>query len=281
MSRFFANALLLTLAGTNSAVATVIYSDNFSGPTLNPAWQVLSGQGTYAMVGDLRYSNQGPQSSPGGWATTSMSLSLPFTGTNWQADVTATYSLQWGSSGNYTGPSVPSPGNSSGAQAPQVIMSFDPITEGNRTGLSGPGNYADFYRGVDAFYGSNVMEAFYGATTVPGLINPADLMINNNVAGGTYFYRFGRNGGTLTMLYSYDGLNYFTALTTALSNPLSNFNQLLLSATTFSSAGSFTDFTNVTITDTTIPEPGAFTLIASALLVLPLLRRVARGRATD
>lgn len=255
-----------TVPGANNAMAgSIIFSDDFTGPSLDPAWQVQPGQGSYSLVGgNLRYYNQGPRSGPGGWFTTSLTLALPFTGTHWEIDTKATYNLYW----------LNSLGNSSGAQRPQVMLSFDSVSPYN--------DYADFDRGVDAYYGDNHLSAWYinqqGQTSALGLLNPADAAIINNIADGTYWYRIVRDGGTLTMAYSYDGVNYNTAFSAPLANPSSSYNQLLLSATTWETVGSFTDYDYVTISSA-VPEPGSLILFGSALLTLAFLRLATARRA--
>lgn len=160
-------------------------------------------------------------SSPTLWATTSLTLALAFTGLNWELYTKATYSLDWCTSGNsYTGPPVPNNSCSSGAQRPQVGVSFNPVTASDRSAFGGPG-YAYFDRGTDAHYGDNRLFANFGSAYAPGLLNPADEAINNNVADGTYWYQFIRDGGTLTMNYSYDGTHYFTALSAPVPDPSS------------------------------------------------------------
>lgn len=269
----------LVIAGIPAAQGSaVIFSDNFSGSNLDPAWQVLPGQGSYSMVGDLRYNQEGPLSAPSGWGTTSLSLALPFTGLHWQADIEAKHTLMWLTSGNYTGPSNPMPSGSSGAQQSRVQMAFDPVTAGDRSALGGS-NTAGFVRGVDAWYGSNYLTAFYDGTYVDNLQNPSDMMIQNNVADGTYWYRFIRDGGLLSIAYSYDGVNYFTAISQALQNPLDDANTLVLSGETYLSVGSYTDFQSVRILDTTVPEPGTSGLIGAGLLLIPIIRRRSRQRA--
>lgn len=272
IARCFAISLPLMLAfgqGAKLSAETIIFSDDFTGP-LNAAWQVLPGQGSYSVAGgQLRYYNEGPQSSPSVWVTTSLSLAFPFTGTNWEIDTKAAFSLDWCTSGNsYTGPSVPTPSCSSGAQRPQVIVSFDPVTASDRSSLAG-NNYADFDRGTDAYYGDNHLTASYGATSVSGLLNPADAGIVNNIADGSYWYQFIRDGGTLTMNYSYDGVHYVTALSTQLANPSSSFNELLLTGTTYETAGSFTDYDYVRITSA-VPEPSSAVPLALCFVAVGL-----------
>ncbi len=274
--------LWATAPGAATALAdTVIFSDNFTESTLNPAWQVLPGQGTYSLAGDLRYVNQGPLSSPYGWATTSLSLALPFTGTDWEADVKASYSLAWCAPGfTYTGPPVPNFSTSSGAQRSDVMVSFDPVTGSDRSALSG-NNVAAFDRGVDAWYGANVLSASYGSDLASGLLNPAASTIDNNIAGGTYWYQIVRNGGTLTMSYSYDGVHYSTALSTSLADPSSSYNELLLTGWTYLNAGSYSDFDSVTIkslSPSPMPEPSAWIPLAVGLACIAVKLRL-RNRA--
>jgi len=113
------------------AQVTLPFTDNFTGSTLNPAWQVLPGNGAYSVGGgQLRYNNAGPAASTTGWYNPALTLALPFTGTNWKIEIKATYSLKWCLSGTYTGPPVYT-GCSSGTQGPNVLVKFDPGTNGN------------------------------------------------------------------------------------------------------------------------------------------------------
>jgi hypothetical protein len=203
------------LPGANKAMADIsLFSDDFTGPSLNAAWQVQSGNGAYSLNGgDLRYVNQGFGSSPSGWYSTSEALFVPFTGTDWELDTKATYNLGY----------LDNLGQSSGAQRSTLIVSFDQISTYN--------SVASFERGVDAWYGENRMSAGVGAIATSNLLNPADATINNNVAGGTYWYQIIRHGGDLTMNYSYDGINYFNALSTVLVDPSNPYNELLLTGT--------------------------------------------------
>ncbi|HXK03880.1 MAG TPA: hypothetical protein VMS37_15870 [Verrucomicrobiae bacterium] len=261
VSRLVRVAALLSLSGFNVALAdTMIFSDDFNGTSLNPSWQVQPGQGSYSVGGgNLRYYLQGPLSSPFTWFTTSTNLAYAFTGTDWEIDTKATYHLVW----------LDNSGNSTGAQAGQVLVSFNQSSPSS--------DVAQFGRGVDAWYASDYMTASYGAASSANVINPADGTIpscqpycagvTNNVADGQYWYQIIRHGGSLQMNYSYDGITYNTALSVTLADPADTYNDLLLSATTYSTAGSYTDYDYVYVKglSSTVPEPGAAILLGTVL----------------
>jgi len=263
----------VAVIAAGDARADIIFYDDFAGTSLTPAWQVLPGQGAYSVDNGLQYDDQGPLSSPSGWSTTSLSLGLPFTGANWQIGVEATSSLDWCTGGTYTGPSVPNQSCSSGAQQTQVGVSFAPVAASDRSALQGD-TYAFFDRGTDAWYGYNQLSASFGSSSVSGLLNPADSAINDNIAGGTYWYQFVRNGGTLTMSISSDGVKYVTALSETLANPSSSFNELVLTGETYLTAGSFTDYSSVNITTlSSAPEPSTWAMLGVGMMLMLLGRR--------
>jgi hypothetical protein len=145
------------------------------------------------------------------------------------------------------------------------MVSFSSVTESDRSAL-GYGHSADFERVIDAWYGNNELTAGYETTESQNLVNPAGTWINNNIADGTYWYQFIRTGGTLAMNYSYDGVDYATAFSAPLANPSGSFNELVLSGTTFSTAGSYTDYSLVTIKSLdAVPEPSGFVPLALCL----------------
>jgi len=238
--------------GPAAAQTALPFSDNFQSSTLNPAWQLLPGQGSYTVGGGhLRYYSDGPDAATTGWYYPALTLALPFTGTNWTIETKATYSLVWNICESYTGPPAPlQNGCSSGAQGPEVLVSF---SSGTTTSVDGGPNYAGsdvafLQRIIDPWYGADTLSAFYGAASSANVLTPADATIENNIADGTYWYRITRNGGTLTISVSSDGANYTLALSTTLSNPTGTYNKLLLGGTTFSTAGSYTDYSYVHIT---------------------------------
>jgi hypothetical protein len=251
------NAVTLELFGPESATTktyfddfsvndNTVFTDDFSSTTLNPAWQNLPGLGSYTLGGgQLRYFNEGFTAATTGWNNAALTLALPFNGMYWQVDTKATYHLFWLLPGyNYTGPSVPTPNGSAGAQGPEVVVKFNPSVNG--TNYAGS-DFALFERNIDAYYGANTLSASYGTVSNGNLLCPADGNITNNVADGTYWLQIIRNGGTVTMNYSCDGTNYRTAISTVLANPVSTYNELMLGGLTFLSDGSYTDYSYVTI----------------------------------
>ena len=113
-------------------------------------------------------------------------------------------------------------------------MSFAPVTAADRNALGTNPNFADLDREIDAGYGTNRLSAYYIDSTTQ--VRNADLPVTplvNNVADGTYWYIFTRDGGTLAMQYSTDGINFATALTASLENPTDPFNEFLISGTTY------------------------------------------------
>ncbi|MGH9664069.1 MAG: hypothetical protein ACRD9L_06580, partial [Bryobacteraceae bacterium] len=254
--------LALALGAGNVLAETVIFSDDFTGPNLNAAWQVLPGNGSYSLAGgQLRYFNDGPQASTTGWLSPALTLALPFTGTNWEIQTKATYSLQW----------LDSSGNSSGAQGQEVLVKFNPsVTTSSFGGPNYAGtDYTVIERDIDAYYGANYLSASYGAVYNGNLLNPADATVTNNIADGTYWYDIIRDGGALTIKYSNDGVNYANAFSTTLSNPSSSYNELLLGGNTWATVGSHADYDYVHITGA-VPEPSGFVPLALCFVAVGL-----------
>lgn len=239
--------------------AGVIFADEFNGTSLDPAWNVVSGQGTTQVSGGaLRYNNFGPLSSPFGWYTTSTRVELPFSGRHWQLDTKVDYSLVY----------LNGLGNSSGAQTSIVDMEFARATF--------PTDFLEVGRSVDAWYNDNsfyvVTQSNNGGQASSGNVrNPADT-VQNNIAGGTYWLRFIRNGGTISFLYSYDGTNYTNGVTRNIDDPNNSNNLFRISGTTWETVGSHSQFDYVRIQDT-VPEPAGFALMLGGGAALWVLRR--------
>jgi hypothetical protein len=81
------------------------------------------------------------------------------------------------------------------------------------------------------------------------------------------------------MKYSYDGATYQTAFSTTLTNPTSSYNELILSGTTWATAGSYTDYDYITITsrDTTEFQINFTTFIRGNSIIGPPQARCGAG----
>lgn len=225
--RVTAAALLIALCAlADSSGAN--FSDEFTGPALDPAWVVRPGQGSYSFVsGNLRFFNEGPLSSPWTWMTTSMVLAHPFTGTQWEFEAKVRYNLVY----------LNSLGNSAGAQASLLIFHI---------GAGASAVDVTINRGVDAWYGNNTLLTSLCSVSlcspIVPMLNPADAAVVGNVADGTYWFRIARDGGTITVRYSFDGATWQTAFSAPLPNPSEQLNELLISGQTWETVGSFADF---------------------------------------
>ncbi len=161
-----------------------------------------------------------------------------------------------------------------------MLVAFDPaVTTSSYGGPDYAGSdYAVIERDIDACTGctpANYLFAGYGAVGNSNLLSPSDAGIppKNNIGTGTYWYQIIRNGGTLTINYSYDGIHFATAFSAPLADPSSSSNELLLGGNTWETAGSYTDYAYVTITaPSSAPEPEGLVLLVVGVLGIAVKR---------
>ena len=251
--------MLLTALTPGRAFADlVVFSDDFQSATLNSAWQLQSGGGSYTVGGGtLSYYNGGYSAATSGWVRPALTLVLPFTGTQWQIDTKATSNIVYQLSGSSTG-----------TQAVQLLTSFKPFVQ------SDPNKDAAMIaRGTDAWYGYNAIQGSYsGAGWSADALTPAifcqGFCGDTKTVTDTFWYRFIRNGGTITEEYSADGSDYTTLFSASLANPSGAYNEFVLGGMTYMPAGTYTNFDYVNITATSVPEPSAPILFGVMLLTV-------------
>lgn len=233
--------------------AEIDFYDDFSSPTLNPAWTTAAGQGSYSLSarpGYLRYSLGGSTHPNGDLAA--LKIFRPFEGEHWTLDVGMDYLL--------------GPGN--GRQL-VVKVFFDAVP--------GADDYVGWYRTKDDYGGG------------PASGHDAAIAIENNLLTGsgsafpllpeTHFLRIIRDGQDVSVLRSVDGLSWDQFLQRTFAVGLGN--QQVLQFSGWSWAGGQQgmaeyDFVRLTA-QTEVPEPGtgalAMTGIAGALWMAGRQRR--------
>lgn len=235
-----------------------IFDEEFSGTTLDPAWQVTSGPGSYSLTanpGSLRYNMVGPltaadwSGAPSGAWTPGLELSRSFSGSDWTLDTQVTYSLNWNAD--------------AGAQRPYFVIQFG----------SGTGDYLAIDRGIDQWYGSNQLEAeLYSNNTVAGsdynMLDPTDTVQSNGWLLHSYTLEVQRHSDNISVSYSFDGTTFFDAFTASITPGTSGTQQVILDGTTYLSAGSYADWNYIragTSADNAAPEPASLLLVGLVL----------------
>jgi hypothetical protein len=220
------------------------WREDFSATALDSPWQVVSGRGSHSLTdnpGHLRYSLGGPQAYSGSslgivsnWSP-SLSLIRPFGGDNWVLKTKATYNIKW---------------QGTGAQYQVLYIAFG---EGN-------GNYLRINRGTDQWYNANVL-------TAELVVNGQAVASNNNLRAPNdvvvsdwlrypYWYEITRNGPCVTLRYSYDGTNYMTAFSAALSAGVTAAQRVIIDGNVWTTAGSYVDWDYIHVDPTAIPLRG-------------------------
>lgn len=248
-NKLFLNKTVLVLV-TVLMVASVSYSvsadelsfeEDFSTPTLDPAWEVVPNLGSYSLTdnpGYLRYSFTGSRAYSGGWMQNyqqsgywrpSLTLLRQFDGENWVLTTKADYNLHAHNSGSSTG-----------AQRQTLWMALGEDTN----------DYIFLDRGIDWWYGhdsllrvqlvsNGVSVAYFQGELVP--------IGSDGWGRDTYWYEITRNGEEISVRYSNDGITYTTAFTASLSEPVAATQRAIIDMSLWNSVGSYTDWDYINV----------------------------------
>lgn len=212
------------------AGAGTTFRDDFSGPTLDPAWTVNPGYGTYSLTanpGYLRYTLNSSVVSSG--YDTRLAFYRQFTGTDWVLDGKASYSMPSGLGRDF-----------------YQIIAFGGYDQ--RFTLS-----AAFDRNRDDGSRSNIARAWWND---PGPGGPGgESSYYPTVLPDTYYFRIERAGQEVKVEDSSDGVTYTTMLDRVYTTPLGSTQTLVLEGTDYYSSGQANwDYVQVT---TAVPLPTA------------------------
>ena len=252
--------LMLALAfaaSLGAARAEVSFRDDFDGPALDSAWQVIAGLGAYSMTdnpGHLRYYLHGPRAdggacrgvpSSGGWSP-SLSIERSFDGTEWTLRAKATYNHKY---------------NGTGSQRGLIWVVFD------------SDKYVMIDRAVDQAYNANYLAAYIRENDTnifqTDYLIAEDDVVQNDWIRYTYWIEIRRKNQSITLSLSTDGVNYSEVTTVNYSEALPSTQKVALTATCWATAGSYDDWDWLEVADdskratvtlvpsTTRPKPGA------------------------
>ena len=235
--------LLVTLATLLLPAVAVCqpatFSDEFSGPTLDPAWIPLNGCGSFSLVtsGYLRNSIAGCSSTIVG-----AELRRQFTGSRWTLDTKVTYSMP---------PSL--------GESVNLRISFSPV----------PGNtFVTWGRHRDDGYGVNHVGLYLSDSDSP-------LPGSNGFGQGpppcpaeTCYLRITRSEQQITVRLSTDGVNYATLADATYSTPLGNLQTLQLSGASFMYTNAYGDYDYIRVSPLCDP-PAIDNLVASPNILWP------------
>ncbi len=216
----------LALAGSTVVAQTTSFRDDFSSTTLDPAWTVQSGIGSYSLTanpGYLRYSLGGstnPSDDPALW------IYRPFSGTSWTLESRVSYNLPYGN-GRQFFLRVPL-GDVSQRHANEVLWW--------RTSDQAGGVAANCCTYVTVFDGSN----------------PTNFGPFNTDAADTYVVRIHRAGQAFTVSMSPDGSTWTTVAQYTFVTSLGTSQNVMLTGANYAGTG-YADYDYVSV-----QSPGVF-----------------------
>jgi hypothetical protein len=235
------------LSMLSGSVYDQIFTEDFSTPQLDPAWQVVQtvpGLGGYSLTdnpGYLRYYLTGWLGYSGGWTlnyqsigwTSSLTLLRQFDGENWILRTKADYNLHARDMNT---------GNSTGVQGQKLFIALGEETN----------DYLYIYRAVDWWYSYNalVMGLVSNGVEVAhfdGVPSPIGI---DGWARETYLYEITRNGQEITVRFSNDGINYATAFSASLTEPVTATQRAIIDMCVYLPFGSYVDWDYIHV------EPG-------------------------
>lgn len=221
--------------------ASTYLQEDFSTPQLGPSWQVIEtvpGLGRYSLTdnpGYLRYYLEGSLAYGGGWSNgyqieqwrPSLTLIRPFDGENWVLRTRVNYNLLAHIGGN-------SQSNSTGAQYQDFYIAFG----------EGINDYLNIYRYVDWWYSANslTMELVSNNVSVAHFDGAPSPIGDDGWVRETYWYEITRIGREITVRFSNDGINYTTAFSALLTEPVTTTQRAIIDMGLYNGAGSYVDW---------------------------------------
>ena len=244
--------IVVILSMSPGSVYAQIFKEDFSNPQLDPAWQVVQTfpwLGGYSLTdnpGYLRYYLTGSLGYNGGWTPTSgsgwpwywkpsLTLLRQFDGGNWILKTKVGYNLCAHIGGT-------SQWNSTGGQYQYFYIAFG----------EGANEYIQIYRGVDWWYGFNslAMGLVRNGVEVARFDGTPSPIGDDGWARENYWYEITRNGEEITVRFSNDDINYTTAFSASLTEPVTTTQRAIIDMALYNAAGSYVDWDYIYV------EPG-------------------------
>ncbi len=235
----FTNVIANHTIAASFAINTSYFQEDFSTPQLDPPWQVVQtvpGLGRYSLTdnpGYLRYYLEGWLGYAGGWSNgyqnlpsgwrPSLTLIRPFDGENWSLRTKVNYNLH-----AHIG------GSSTGGQGPNLQIAFGEDMN----------DYLYIYRAVDWWYSNNslTMELVSNGVAVAHFDGAPSPIGGDGWVRETYWYEITRIGREITVRFSNDGINYTTAFSALLTEPVTTTQRAIIDMILWNGAGSYVDW---------------------------------------